>query len=94
MTDGQGGNNQPTLKPGEKTTYLIGPNKPDPTPEPSNPSSDDNVRVRNWVPDDPTKPMASTPVAYAADLDEEEEVPCRKNVDGSVTVVKAYPVTD
>ena len=94
MTDGQGGNNQPTLKPGEKTTYLIGPNKPDPTPEPSNPSSDDNVRVRNWVPDDPTKPMASTPVAYAADLDEEEDVPCRKNVDGSVTVVKAYPVTD
>ena len=89
-----GNYNQPTLKPGEKTTYLIGPGKkPGPNPNP-NPPDDDNVRVKNWVPDDPTKPMANTPVAYAADLDEEEDVPCRKNVDGSVTVVRAYPVMD
>ena len=38
------------------------------------------------------KPMANTPVAYAADLDDEDDVPCRKNVDGSVTVVRAYPM--
>ena len=93
ITDGQGGNNQPTLKPGEKTTYLVGPG-PQPTPTPVNPPNDDNVRVINPIPDDPMKPMASTPVAYAADLDEDEEVPCRKNVDGSVTVVRAYAVTD
>ena len=90
-----GNYNQPTLKPTEDKTYLIGPNfipvPPGPDPEPT-PPDDDNVRVKNWVPDDPTKPMANTPVAYAADLDEEEDVPCRKNVDGSVTVVRAYPM--
>ena len=96
LTDGKRGHNQPTLKPGEKTTYLIGPDSPQPPipPEDPNVPNDDNVRVKNWVPDDPTKPMASTPVAYAADLDDEEDVPCRKNVDGSVTVVRAYPVMD
>ena len=91
MTDGQDGNNQPTLKPSDKTTYLIGPGTEEKRILPPN---DDNVRIKNWVPDDPTKPMAATPVAYAADLDEEEDVPCRKNVDGSVTVVRAYPVID
>lgn len=91
MTDGQGGNNQPTLKPTETKTYLIGPG-PEPTPDNPNPPTDDNVRVKNWVPDDPTKPMASTPVAYAADLDDDEDAPCRKNVDGSVTVVRAVPM--
>ena len=90
ITDGQGGNNQPTLKPGEKTTYLIGPG---PEPTPVNPPSDDNVRVNHVIPEDYTKPMAGTPIAYAADLDDDEDVPCRKNVDGSVTVVRAYAVT-
>ena len=91
---------------GTTTTYLIAPGKtpvpppppgPDPEPVPPpkkdpNPPSDDNVRVKNWVPEDPMKPMASTPVAYAADLDDEDPSPCRKNVDGSVTVVRAYPM--
>ncbi len=95
MTDGEGGNNQPTLQPTETKTYLIGPG-PEPTPERRNPNppSDDNVRIKNWVPEDPTKPMASTPVAYAADLDDDEDAPCRKNVDGSVTVVRAIPMTN
>ena len=31
-----------------------------------------------------------TPVAFAADLDEEIDKGVRKNVDGSVTVVKTY----
>ena len=97
MTDGEGGNNQPTLQPTETKTYLIGPGpEPTPTPDPKNPTppSDDNVRIKNWVPEDPTKPMASTPVAYAADLDDDEDAPCRKNVDGSVTVVRAIPMTN
>ena len=89
------GYNSPDFKQtdGTNTTYLVGPydgkGRGDPIP-----SSDDNVRVRNVVPDDPTKPMAGTPIAYAADLDEDEDVPCRKNVDGSVTVVRAYPMVD
>ncbi len=96
-----GNYNQPTLKPAEKTTYLIGPGKtPDPEPQPQpkptpdnpNPPTDDNVRTMVIIPDDPTKPLVNTPVAYAADLDDEDEVPCRKNVDGSVTVVRAYPM--
>ena len=118
-----GGYNQPTLTPGEKTTYLIGPDpepepgptpgpgpepepeptpgpepepEPTPTPEPVNPpkpTDDDNVRVRNWVPEDPMQPLVNTPVAFAADLDDDEEAAAvRKNVDGSVTVVRAFPM--
>ena len=94
-----GGYNQPTLEPAEKTTYLFGPDfdpvPPGPQPEPqTTPSNDDNVRVNHVIPQDYTKPMAGTPIAYAADLDDEEDVPCRKNVDGSVTVVRAYAVPD
>ena len=85
-----GGYNQPTLKPAEKTTYLIG---PEPGPTPPSPPDDDNVRIKNWVPDDPMQPLVNTPVAFAADLDDEdEEAPVRKNVDGSVTVVRAMSV--
>ncbi len=108
-----GGYNQPTLQPGEKTTYLYGPDKtpgpvppptptpdpptpPDPTPDqPIKPTDDDNVRVKNWVPEDPMKPLVNTPVAFAADLDDDDiEGPIRKNVDGSVTVVRAYPMNN
>jgi hypothetical protein len=103
-----GGYNQPTLKPGEKTTYLIGPGKepgpepqpqpgPDPTPgpdpQPQKPSNDDNVKVIRNVPDNLTAAQPNTPVAFAADLDDdEEESAVRKNVDGSVTVVRAFPM--
>ena len=82
---------------GTNTTYLVGPGAPvpppQPDPDPVNPPTDDNVRVKNWVPEDPMKPLVNTPVAFAADLDDDDiEGPCRKNVDGSVTVVKAYPM--
>ena len=97
-----GGYNQPTLKPTEKKTYLIGPDfdpvppgpEPEPTPGPGpNPPNDDNVRIKNWVPDDPMQPLVNTPVAFAADLDDDEEdAGVRKNVDGSVTVVRAFPM--
>ena len=89
---------------GTNTTYLVGPgapippNPPTPTPDTDTnqptPPSDDNVRVNNIIPEDPTAPMASTPIAYAADLDDDEDAPCRKNVDGSVTVVRAIPMAN
>ncbi len=102
LTNGPEGYNSPDYEPknGTTTTYLVGPDQPvpppgpDPKPDRKTPPDDDNVRVRNWVPDDPTKPMASTPVAYAADLDEDDPSPCRKNVDGSVTVVRAIPMAN
>ena len=137
-----GGNNLPTLVPGEKTTYLFGPEAPDPCepdptpvdpdptpvdpdpcpcdpdpipcdpdptpvtpdpiptpqPEPVHPSyTDNNENARNlmteWTPEDIDKPLVGTPVAFAADLDDDDEdAAVRKNVDGSVTVVRAYPI--
>ena len=70
--------------------------EPEPEPQPAElqkPTDDDNVRVRNWVPEDPMKPLTSTPVAFASDLDDDQEYAgVRKNVDGSVTVVRAYPM--
>ena len=36
-----------------------------------------------------------TPVAYAADLDDDQnDTGVRKNVDGSVTVVRAFPMVN
>ena len=97
ITDAEGGNNRPTLKPSEKTTYLIGPGAPVPPPppqedRPKDPNEPDRY-LTNWVPEDVTKAPVSTPVAFAADLDDDEEtMPVRKNVDGSVTVVRAFPM--
>ena len=90
LTNAPSGYNAPDFHQtdGTTTTYLVGPD----APQPVNPPTDDNVRTMVVIPDDPTRPMANTPVAYAADLDEDDEMPCRKNVDGSVTVVRAYPM--
>ena len=94
---------------GTKTTYLIGPGAPivppgptpptpptPPAPQNTNPT-DNGENARNlmtqWVPEDVTAAPVNTPVAFAADLDEDDIYgPCRKNVDGSVTVVRAYPM--
>ena len=155
ITDGPNGYNQPTLKPDEDTTYLIGPDKPaepepepqpqpepepepqpqpepepepqpqpepepepqpqpepepqpqpqpepqpqpqpqpEPSPEPINPEDNDNAKLlRNWEPDELDAAPINTPVAFAADLDDDQEdAGVRKNVDGSVTVVRAYPM--
>ena len=103
LTNGPNGYNQPTIVPGEKTTHLVGPdpdgpgpgpNPPEPDPDPNKPSSDDNAKLlRNWAPEDPTAAPVNTPVAFAADLDDDEEAAAvRKNVDGSVTVVRAFPM--
>ena len=83
------------------TTFLVGPDKevppeppvpptpPQPTPNPVNPPIDEPERHLQWVPEDAMKAPVDTPVAFAADLDDDEDgTPIRKNVDGSVTVVR------
>ena len=97
LTNGPDGYNtrDPRL---EDTTYLVGPDKPVvPTPEPDepiiNPEDNDNVKVLKSFekPDAVDAAQPYTPVAYAADLDDDEtDTGVRKNVDGSVTVVRAF----
>ncbi len=76
---------EPEVKPDEP---IITPDDP----EPAKPSNDDNVKVIRNVPDRITEAQPDTPVAFAADDDEDEAAGVRKNVDGSVTVVRMYPV--
>ena len=91
------GYNSPDLKAsiGTNTTYLVGPAVLNP---PNIVNTDENARVLNTMNKDLTnEAIASnpinTPVAFAADLDDDEVYgPCRKNVDGSVTVVRAVPM--
>ena len=95
LTDGPNGYNQTTLTPGAHTTYLIGPD-PEVKPIPD-PKINDNENAKNlmgrWTPEDETASPVSTPVAFAADLDDDElDTAVRKNVDGSVTVVRAFPM--
>ncbi len=103
LTNGENGYNVRDPRP-ENTTYLVGPDAPDtpdtptpePTPDPSiDPDDNENIKVlRSYERPaalDAAQPY--TPVAYAADLDDDQEDNgVRKNVDGSVTVVKAYPM--
>ena len=70
---------------------------PEPQPQPGPQRIDDNENAKllhnSWAPADVTAPQASTPVAFAADLDDDDEAAAvRKNVDGSVTVVRAFPM--
>ena len=82
------------------TTYLIGPGydpvPPPPTPDPVTPDPEaERNLMAQWVPEDATAAPINTPVAYAADLDDDElDKAVRKNVDGSVTVVRAFPMMD
>ena len=95
LTNGPDGYNTRDPRP-EDTTYLVGPDKPV-TPDPDkpiiNPEDNDNVKVLKGFekPDAVDVAQPYTPVAYAADLDEDEvDTGVRKNVDGSVTVVRAF----
>ena len=99
------GYNDPDFKAtnGTNTTYLIGPGAPVVPPEPpvvpTTSYTDNGENARNlmtqWVPDDVMQAPVNTPVAFAADLDDDDNYgPCRKNVDGSVTVVRAYPMAN
>lgn len=103
FTDGKGGNNDAEQIKGENT-YLVGPEKPveppvdpvEPTPvdpDPINPDDNENVKVlHSYENHGVNLNQVHTPVAYAADLDDDEiDTGVRKNVDGSVTVVRAYP---
>ena len=67
--------------------------KPDPDPDPNIPDDNENIKVlRSFErPDAVDAAQPYTPVAYAADLDDDEvDTGVRKNVDGSVTVVRAF----
>ena len=76
-----------------------GTNPPGPGPQPlPDPEDNDNVKILNNLNKDPINSAIDagevyTPVAFAADLDEEIDSGVRKNVDGSVTVVKAFTRT-
>ena len=96
LTNGENGYNKGQQVKGENT-YLVGPenpNTPDTPPTP-NPDDNENVKVLRSY-EKPARVDAAqpyTPVAYAADLDDDQiDNGVRKNVDGSVTVVKAYPM--
>ena len=95
LTNGPDGYNTRDPRP-EDTTYLVGPDKPV-TPDPDkpiiNPEDNDNVKVLKSFekPEAVDAAQPYTPVAYAADLDEDDvDTGVRKNVDGSVTVVRAF----
>lgn len=97
LTNGVNGYNQGTQIKGENT-YLIGPDAPivpEPDPDPI-PDGNENVKVlRSFENQSVNMNQVYTPVAYAADLDDDQiNTGVRKNVDGSVTVVRAFPMID
>ena len=96
MANGNNGWNKGTQT--ADNTYLVvpGPGPQPPVVNPNNPTQDnDNVKIlNNLLPDQVATAIDAgqvyTPIAFAADLDEEEDKGVRKNVDGSVTVVKPF----
>ncbi|MBE7710842.1 MAG: filamentous hemagglutinin N-terminal domain-containing protein [Cyanobacteria bacterium SIG31] len=79
-------------------TYLVVPGMPEEPPVDPEPVIDDNNENVKVLRNLEKNPVASaidanqvyTPVAFAADLDEEIDTGVRKNVDGSVTVVRPF----
>ena len=102
LANAPGAYNDPQGERAENTTFLIAPDNivppppPQPDPDPVNPPTDDNVKLMPTEYNDRiAEAPINTPVAFAADLDDDEnDTAVRKNVDGSVTVVRAYPVVD
>ena len=99
LTNGENGYNQGTQIKGENT-YLVGPDAPDepgpgPDPDPI-PDPNENIKVlKSFENQSVNMNQVYTPVAYAADLDEDKvDTGVRKNVDGSVTVVRAFPMVN
>lgn len=81
--------------PGEPAVPPVTPPAPTPNPDPKKPQDNDNVKILNNLQRDQVASAIDanqvyTPVAFAADLDEEIETGVRKNVDGSVTVVRPF----
>lgn len=102
LTNGENGYNVRDPRP-ENTTYLVGPAGPDepivpPTPGPDptiDPEENENAKIlRSYErPTAVDQAQPYTPIAYAADLEDDHiDTGVRKNVDGSVTVVRAFPM--
>lgn len=102
LTNGENGYNVRDPRP-ENTTYLVGPAGPDepivpPTPGPDptiDPEDNENAKIlRSYErPTAVDQAQPYTPIAYAADLEDDHiDAGVRKNVDGSVTVVRAFPM--
>lgn len=95
MANGDKGWNKGTQT--KDNTYLVVPGEGpvDPVNPPINPEDNDNVKILNNLQRDQINAAIDanevyTPVAFAADLDDEIDTGVRKNVDGSVTVVRPY----
>ena len=101
LTNAKNGYNDGKQIKGEMT-YLVGPDTPDKpiippvNPEPINPDDNENVKVlHSYENHGLYLDQVQTPIAYAADLDDDEiNTGVRKNVDGSVTVVRAFPMVN
>ncbi len=92
MANGENGWNKGTQT--KENTYLVVPGEDPVGPIP--PEDNDNVKVLNNLQRDQINAAIDanevySPIAFAADLDEDEDTGVRKNVDGSVTVVRAFP---
>jgi len=90
----------------KENTYLVVDGQPTPPPveppvtpvepdDPNNFDDNENVKILNNLQRDRVATaidaqQAYTPVAYAADLEDEIDTGVRKNVDGSVTVVRSF----
>ena len=89
MANGENGWNKGTQT--KENTYLVVPGS-----GPNPPEDDDNVKILNNLQRDQINAAIDanevySPIAFAADLDEDNDTGVRKNVDGSVTVVRAFP---
>ena len=100
MANGENGWNIRDPRP-ENTTYLVvkggGGENPEPNPDPTPiPDGNENAKVlRSYENQSVNMSQVYTPVAYAADLDDDQiDRGVRKNVDGSVTVVRAFPMVN
>ena len=90
---------EPPVDPVDPVDPVIPPSDPvepvNPPSDPLKPQDNDNVKILNNLQKDQVASAIDanqvyTPVAFAADLDEEIETGVRKNVDGSVTVVRPF----
>lgn len=96
MANGENGWNKGTQT--QENTYLVVPGQPVIPEEPVNPedpNKDEAEKIlRNLNRDEVASAIDAqqvmTPVAFAADLDDEIDTGVRKNVDGSVTVVRPF----
>lgn len=95
MANGTNGWNKGTQT--AKNTYLVVPggNQPVvPPTEPNEPEGEPEKHLKNLTKEEVLsavdRQQVMTPVAFAADLDDEIDTGVRKNVDGSVTVVRPF----